>query len=135
MSLLFHTTCPAGRSSASTPWDERLVGADLRDRREATRSSDQPEKELAAYAGPNGELTLVGLDTNGRNLNAVSTEPPAQYSIGGLPPNTDFTLALWNATGDGTNSIAGTVPTNAAGVARFQVPLHAAFALTTVPVS
>jgi len=27
------------------------------------------------------------------------------------------------------------VPTNAAGVARFQMPLQAAFALTTVPVS
>ena len=42
---------------------------------------------------------------------------------------------MWNASGDGTNSIAGTVTTNAAGVARFQVPLQAAFALTTVPLS
>jgi hypothetical protein len=48
---------------------------------------------------------------------------------------TNDQLAEWNATGEGTNSIAGTVTTNAAGVARFEVPLQAAFALTTVPVS
>jgi hypothetical protein len=99
------------------------------------KSDDQPEKELVGYAGPNGELTIVGLDTRGRDLNTVAPDPPSQYSIGGLPPNTAFTLALWNATGDGTDSIAGTVTTNAAGVARFEVPLQAAFALTTVPVS
>ena len=69
------------------------------------------------------------------DLNTASPEPPSEYSIGGLPPNTSFNLAVWNATGDGTNSIAGTVSTNAAGVARFEVPLQAAFALTTVPVS
>ena len=42
---------------------------------------------------------------------------------------------VWNAAGDGKNSVAGTVTTDAAGVARFDVPLHAAFALTNVPVS
>ena len=98
-------------------------------------SDDTPEKELVAYAGPNGELTVVGLDTRGRNLNTASPDAPDAYSIGGLPPNTSFSLAVWNATGDGTNSVAGTVTTNAAGVARFAVPLQAAFALTTVPVS
>ena len=55
--------------------------------------------------------------------------------IGGLPPTTTFTLALWNATGDGKNSVAGTITTTTAGVARFDVPLQAAFVLTTVPVS
>ena len=55
--------------------------------------------------------------------------PPA------TPPGTTFTLALWNATGDGTNSVAQTITTGAAGVARFSVPLQAAFVLTTVPVS
>lgn len=34
---------------------------------------------------------------------------------------------------NGENAIEGIVTTNAAGVARFEVPLHAAFALTTVP--
>ena len=87
------------------------------------------------YAGPNGELTIVGLDTHGRTLNAASTEPAPTYSIGGLPPNTKFNLALWNAAGDGENSVAGTIETGPAGVARFEVPLHAAFSLTTVPVS
>lgn len=95
---------------------------------------DQAEKEMAAYAGPGGEITVVGLDTHGRLLNTTSTES-ATYSIGGLPPATTFNLALWNAGGDGVNSVAGTVTTSAAGVVRFEVPLHAAFALTTVPVS
>ncbi len=95
---------------------------------------DQAEKEMTAYIGPSGQLTLIGLDTNGRLLNAVSAEA-AEYSVGGLPPNESFKLALWNAAGDGQNTIAGTVTTNEAGVARFEVPLHAAFALTTVPAS
>ena len=56
------------------------------------------------------------------------------YSIGGLPPHTSFNLVSWNAAGNGENAITGTLTTNAAGVARFEVPLHAAFALTTVPV-
>jgi hypothetical protein len=68
-------------------------------------------------------------------LNTASSEGSPSYSIGGLPPNTVFNLAVWNATGDGTNSLAGRITTNTAGVARFAVPLHAAFALTTVPVS
>ena len=83
---------------------------------------DQPEKELVAYARPGGgDLTIVGLDTHARALNGVSEATPA-YSIGGLPPGTKFTLALWNATGNGENSTAGTVLTNAAGVARFRGP-------------
>jgi len=95
---------------------------------------DQPEKELAAYTSADGHVTLMGLDSHARGLNSVSTETPA-YSIGGLPASTAFNLALWNASGNGENSLAGTVTTNAAGVARFEVPLHAAFSLTTVPVS
>ena len=95
---------------------------------------DQSEQELTAYSGSGGQLTIVGLDTNGRELvapNGTSSE----YSIGGLPPYTTFTLALWNATGDGMNSVASAITTGAAGVARFSVPLQAAFVLTTVPVS
>ena len=95
---------------------------------------DQEEKELAAYLGPNGETTLIGLDTHGRLLNNVSADS-AQYSVGGLPANTTFNLALWNASGDGRNTVGGRVTTNDAGVARFEVPLQAAFALTTVTVS
>ena len=95
---------------------------------------DQPEQELTAYAGSDGQLTVLGLDTAGAAL-VAPTDEHSSYSIGGLPANTEFGLALWNASGNGENSIAGTVTTNAAGVARFQVPLHAAFALTTVPVS
>jgi hypothetical protein len=53
----------------------------------------------------------------------------------GLPPATTLDLAIWNAAANGENAIAGTVTTSAAGVARFEVPLHGAFALTTLPVS
>jgi hypothetical protein len=133
-SLLFHTTAPGWQIIRVDPWgsdDSSVPAYEV----EGHRSNDQPEKELAGYAGPNGELTIVGLDTNGRALNTASSDPAPAYSIGGLPPNTPFTLALWNATGDGTNSIAGTVMTNDAGVARFEVPLQAAFALTTLDVS
>ena len=108
MSLLFHTTVPGWQIIRVAPWDDERLGVPKYGI-DGRREHDQPEKELVGYAGPNGELTLLGLDTNGRSLNGISTDPPAQYSIGGLPPNTNLTLALWNATGDGTNSIAGTV--------------------------
>jgi hypothetical protein len=133
LSLLFHVTAPGWQIVRVDPWDASDSSVPAYGV-EGHASSDQPEKELVGYAGPNGELTLVGLDTRGRDLNLPSAEQPVAYSIGGLPANTNLTLAVWNATGDGTNSIAASVPTNAAGVARFQVPLHAAFALTTQPV-
>jgi hypothetical protein len=142
MSLLFHVTVPGWQIIGVDPWndDDRGVPIDSvtglpRWGIEGHASADQPEKELVAYAGPNGELTVIGLDTRGRALNTAATEPAPAYSIGGLPPYTTFNLALWNATGNGTNSIGADVTTNALGVARFEVPLHAAFALTTVPVS
>ena len=134
LSLLFHTTVPGWQVVRVAPWDESDWGVATYGI-EGHASKDTPEKELAAYTGPNGELTILGLDTHGRDLNTVSAEPPASYSVGGLPANTAFNLALWNATGNGENSLAGTVTTDAAGVARFEVPLQAAFSLTTVPVS
>jgi hypothetical protein len=136
MSLLFHTTVPGWQIIQVDPWqDDDWKLQDSEYRREGHSADDQPEQELVAYAGPTGELTVVGLDTHGKDLNTASTDPPSSYSIGGLPPSTTFNLALWNATGDGTDSVAGTVTTNDVGVARFEVPLQAAFALTTVPVS
>ena len=133
--LLFHTTAPGWQIVGVDPWDSSDWGVPTYRQNGGDKTNDQPEQELAAYAGPNGELTVVGLDTHGKFLNVASTDPPSSYSIGGLPANTTFTLAEWNATGDGTDSIAGPVTTDAAGVARFEVPLQAAFALTTVPVS
>lgn len=123
--LLLQTTARGWHVVGVDPWgdDDWKVGV-----------ADQPEKEIAAYAGPTGELTFVGLDTRARDLNVASPETPA-YSIGGLPPFTTFNLAIWNATANGENAVPGTVTTNAAGVARFEVPLHGGFALTTVPVS
>jgi hypothetical protein len=134
-SLLFHTTSPGWQVIRVAPWGDDDWGIPAYDAAGGSSSNDELEQELAGYAGPNGELTIVGLDTHGKDLNTVSTEPPVPYSIGGLPANTAFHLALWNETGDGTNSIGADVVTNAAGVARFAVPLQAAFALTTVPVS
>jgi len=135
MWLLFHTTAPGWQILGVDPWDSSDWGVPAYETSGGDTTTDQPEQELAAYYGPAGELTVVGLDTHGKSLNVASTDPPSPYSIGGLPPSTTFTLAEWNATGDGTDSIAGPVTTNAAGVARFAVPLQAAFALTTVPVS
>jgi hypothetical protein len=125
MRLLFQTTDRGWQALRVEPWAEDDWRPDL---------DDHAEKEIAAYAGPNGELTLMGLDTNARGLNGSSTES-ASYSIGGLPPSKTFTLAIWNATANGENAVGGTVTTSPAGVARFDVPLHAAFALTTVSVS
>jgi hypothetical protein len=120
--LLFQTTEPGWHVYGVDPWAEA-------DRQPGTPSELEPE--LAAW-GTGEELTLIGLDTNGRNLNAASADLRS-YSIGGLTPGTEFTLAVWNAAGNGENAVAGTFAANGAGVVRFQVPLHGAFALTTVP--
>lgn len=124
--LLLQTTRQGWEVLQVGPWseDDWKVG-----------TVDQHEKELVAYAHDEGQLTLLGLDSHGRDLNTVSSEPAPAYSIGGLTAHTQFNLALWNATGNGENSLAGLVTADAAGVVRFEVPLHAAFALTTVPVS
>jgi len=135
MSLLFHTTEPGWEILRVDPWDANDYTAPGFGGRNGDTSDDVPEKELVGYAGPNGELTIIGLDTNGRALNTASPAAPPDYSIGGLEPNRTYRLAIWNATGDGTTSPDGSVTANGAGVARFSVPLQAAFALTTVPVS
>jgi hypothetical protein len=130
MQLLLQTTQRGWQVLGVAPWaDDDWKLNDL------GQPFDQPEKEIAAYQGPEGELTLMGLDSRGRDLNAAAADPPESYSIGGLPPTTAFTLALWNAEGDGTNSVVGSLTSSPAGVVRFTVPPHAAFALTTVPVS
>jgi hypothetical protein len=123
--LLLQTTQRGWQVVGVDPWADDDWKTDV---------DDQAEKEVAAYAGPNGELTLVGLDSRARALNAASTESVA-YSVGGLPPGTMFNLGIWNAAADGTNTLGGRVVANAAGVARFEIPLQAAFALTTVPMS
>lgn len=127
--LLLATTAPGWAVLAVDPRTE-----DDQPTRYDAPHPDTPEQELTSYRGPDGQLTVAGLDTNGAGLVAPNGES-SSYSIGGLPPSTGFTLVLWNADGSGTNSIGGTVLTNAAGVARFDVPLQAAFALTTMPVS
>jgi hypothetical protein len=127
--LLLQTTARGWQVLGVDPWTDD----DAATRFDAPKP-DQAEQELTAFNGPDGQLTVVGLDSNGRSLIAPNGES-SSYSIGGLPPNTPLTLALWNGSGDGTSSVAGTVTTNAAGVARFDVPLQAAFVLTTVPVS
>jgi hypothetical protein len=121
--VLFQTTGRGWQVLGVDPWtdDDRDVG-----------SNDQAEKELTAYESPDGaQLTVFGLDTHARNLNTASPDT-ATYSLGGFTPGTTFSLVVWNASGDGTNAVASSYTANAAGVVRFDVPLHAAFALTTV---
>jgi hypothetical protein len=128
LQLLLQTTARGWQVLGVDPWT-----ADDDAARYDRITRDQLEQELTAFNGPDGQLTLVGLDTHGGLLTAANGES-SSYSIGRLPANTDFTLALWNASGDGKSSVAGTVTTSAAGVARFEVPMQAAFVLTTVPV-
>ena len=127
--MLLQTTERGWQVLGVAPWEQ-----DDWQLSEGGRANDQPEKELVAYANSGDQLTLIGLDTHGRALNGVSNEV-ASYSIGGLPPNENFNLVLWNADGNGVNSNAGKVATGPTGVARFAVPVHAAFALTTAPIS
>ena len=86
---------------------------------------------LAAYAGPEGQWTVIGLDRAGGQLNTVSSTV-VPYSIGGLPPSTLFRLVPWNEVGDGLNGPVTTVTTDEAGVAVFAEPQNAVFVLTTV---
>ena len=123
--LLFQTTASGWQVLGVDPWmDDDWI----------SEVPDQAEREVAAFAAPTGALTVIGLDTNGRLLNEAASQQ-SSYSIGGLPAFTTFNLAIWNGAGDGLNQIRDSLTTNVAGVARFDVPLHGAFALTTVPVS
>src|SRR5438067_7890230 len=85
----------------------------------------------ASYAGPNGELTVVGLDRQGGQVNDASTTV-VPYAVGGLPASATFRLLEWNRDGDGRNADAGTVTSDEAGVAQFDVPQHGMFALTNI---
>jgi hypothetical protein len=87
-------------------------------------------KHLTAFAGPAGELTVLGLHAGGAQLDAVSPTV-ASYALGGLPPNSPLTLVVWNRTGEGRNEHADEVVSDTAGAATVAVPLHAVFALTT----
>jgi hypothetical protein len=98
---------------------------------ERRRPSARP-KHLTAWAGPAGELTVLGLHARGAQLDGASPTL-ASYALGGLPPSSPFTLVVWNRAGDGRNELAGEVVSDAAGAARVAVPLHAVFALTTAP--
>jgi hypothetical protein len=93
------------------------------------KDTSPPRRLLGRRRSPDVDGARLGRPRPQRGLR----RDPA-YSVGGLPASTAFSLALWNASGNGESSLAGTVTTDAAGVARFAVPLHAAFSLTTVPV-
>jgi hypothetical protein len=87
---------------------------------------------LTAYAGVNGQETVVGLDTAGAQLNGASTTQ-VSYSIGGLPKAVTMNLVVWNQAGDGLIGAAVPVTTDAFGAATIAVPQNAVFALTTLP--
>jgi hypothetical protein len=98
------------------------------------RGATARTKQLTAFAGPERELTILGLDAAGATLDDTSPKQ-AGYAIGGLPSGAKFTLVVWNRDGAGANEVVGPIAADAAGVARVTVPLHAVFALTTTPVS
>jgi hypothetical protein len=87
-------------------------------------------RQLAAFAGLAGELTVLGLDTRGSGLNGTSSTI-VPFTIGGLPPRTRLELVLWNRAGGGKLTLGRAVTTDAAGVAALEIPLHSVFALTT----
>ena len=98
------------------------------------RGATARTKQLTAFAGPHGELTILGLDAAGAALDGVSPKQVG-YAIGGLPSGAKFTLVVWNRDGAGANEVVGPIAADGAGVARVAVPLHAVFALTTRAVS
>jgi hypothetical protein len=92
-------------------------------------STEAAGRHLVAFAGAEGELTVVGLHEDGAHINTRSRRIIA-YSIGGLSPHTSFTPHLWNKDGRGTNQTAARVTVGADGIARMSVPLQSMFALT-----
>jgi hypothetical protein len=89
---------------------------------------------LTAYAGPAGELSVIGLDTRGASLNGIAPSF-STYLVAGFPPNASLRLLLWNADGTGALRPPIALRASAGGVARVGVPLQAVFALTTLPLS
>ena len=93
--------------------------------------SSERTKHLAAFAGGDDELTILGLDSEGADVNTTSSTR-VDYTIGGLPPRASFSLLLWNKSGNGQIVRDSTVTANADGVAQVRsVPLQSVFALTT----
>lgn len=85
-------------------------------------------KQLAAFAGPAGELTVLGLDTRGALTDDAT---PETYAIGGLPPGAELSVVIWNRGGRGKLFVEPPVVPGAEGVAQVTVPRRAVFALTT----
>jgi hypothetical protein len=89
---------------------------------------------VTAYAGKNGQRTVVGLDTAGAQLNGAS--PTAvSYAIGGLPPSKRLRVAIWNQAGDGLVGPTHVVTSDKAGAVTIAVPQQAVFVLTTIPLA
>jgi hypothetical protein len=89
-------------------------------------------KVLSAFSGPGGGWTVLGLDAAGASSNGISPTV-APYAVGGLPPLSSAHLLVWNDTGDGSIVDGGAVQVDGAGIAHLAIPLHAGFALTTLP--
>ena len=87
-------------------------------------------KLVSAYAGPNGQLTVIGLDSDGASLSSASPTK-VSYRIEGLPPDTPFQLELWNGDGSGRLATVGAVRSDGLGEAAVTAPLQSVFALTT----
>ncbi len=94
------------------------------------RRAGRDTREVAGFAGPQGEVSVLGLDTRGSGLNGTSSSL-APFTIGGLPPSTRFELLLWNRSGNGKLAVGHPVLSDAAGIASLEIPIHSVFALTT----
>jgi hypothetical protein len=87
----------------------------------------------AAYSGPAGGLTLIGLDTAGATL-IRPVQQKRSYHFSKLPENTSFQLLYWNRHGRGRLTSPGQRRSDGAGNLSVEAPLHSVFALTTLPV-
>jgi len=91
-------------------------------------------KLVVAYAGPAGELTVIGLDTAGATTNGIATTM-SSFDVGGFAPHARLSLVRWNTDGTGTVGKPIRLQAKAAGTVHLGVPLQAVFALTTLPLS
>ena len=93
---------------------------------------DPEHKLVTAYAGPAGELTVVGMDTGDPEFKLADEELP--YTVGGLPAGTTFRIVTWNGASVGALADEGTVTSDSDGVVDLTTHRHAVWALTTLPV-
>jgi hypothetical protein len=92
---------------------------------------DGEHKLVTAYAGPAGELSVIGMDTGDPEFKLA--DELADYTIGSLPPSATFRVVTWNGATVGALADEGVIVANADGVVHLTAHRHAVWALTTLP--